>query len=123
MRIIPRRTDPLIELLVRFLIGGAMVAAFSFIGGLFTPKSFAGLWGAAPSVALATLALTISKSDTGYAAAEAHSMMGGAIAFFLYASCVSAILMKKKCSAMQATLGGMVVWFGCAAVLWRVWLR
>ncbi len=100
-----------------------MVAVFSFIGSLFTPKSFAGLWGAAPSVALATLVLTITKNGQGYAAAEAHSMIGGAIAFFLYATCVSVILMRKKCSAMQATLSCMVVWFGSAAALWLVWLR
>jgi hypothetical protein len=111
------------ELLLRFLIGGAVVAAFSFLGGLFSPKSFVGLFGAAPSVALATLALTASKNGKQYAAVEAHSMIGGAIAFFLYASCVSAVLMRKKFSAMQLTLGLMPVWFGSAFLLWLVWLR
>jgi len=32
------------------------VSAFAVIGDLFKPKSFGGLFGAAPSVALATLA-------------------------------------------------------------------
>ena len=42
------------ELLVRFVIGGLAVSSFAVVGDIFKPKSFAGLFGAAPSVALAT---------------------------------------------------------------------
>jgi hypothetical protein len=56
------------EAFVRFLIGGLFVSAFASIGGLFKPTSFGGLFGAAPSVALATLALTISKDGKAYVA-------------------------------------------------------
>jgi len=49
------------ELLVRFLVGGALVSVFALLGDLFEPKSFSGLFGAAPSVAIATLALTPSS--------------------------------------------------------------
>ena len=111
------------ELLLRFLIGGAAVAAFSFIGGLFLPKSFAGLFGAAPSVALATLAMTVFKNGKPYAAIEAHSMIGGAIAFFLYASVTSAVLMTRRFSTLRTTTACMTVWFGSAFVLWLAWLR
>ncbi len=111
------------EILLRFLIGGLMVAAFSFVGCLFTPKSFAGLFGAAPSVALATLALTVSKNGKQYAAVEAHSMIGGAIAFLLYASCASAVLLTRKFSTLKTTIACMTVWFASAFVLWLVWLR
>lgn len=100
-----------------------MVAAFSFIGCLFSPKSFAGLFGAAPSVALATLLLTVSRSGSHYAAIETRSMIGGAIAFFLYAFCVSLILMTKRFSALSATVSSMTVWFGGAFILWLVWVR
>jgi len=48
------------QILVRFLLGGAVVSAFAIIGDLLKPKSFAGLFGAAPSVALATLGLTVA---------------------------------------------------------------
>ena len=47
------------EILIRFLIGGVVVSVFAVIGDILKPKSFAGLFGAAPSVALATLGLTI----------------------------------------------------------------
>ena len=48
------------ELFLRFAIGGIVVSAFAVLGDSFKPKSFAGLFGAAPSLALATLALTIA---------------------------------------------------------------
>lgn len=111
------------EFVWRFLIGGAMVAAFSFIGCLFTPKSFAGLFGAAPSVALATLALTVSRNGKHYAAVEAHSMIGGSIAFLLYAASVCAVLLTRKFSTLHTTILCMAVWFGSAFCLWLVWLR
>jgi uncharacterized protein DUF3147 len=43
------------QILVRFLIGGVAVSAFAVLGDLLKPKSFAGLFGAAPSIALAAL--------------------------------------------------------------------
>ena len=43
------------EYLVRFLVGGVVVSAFAMFGDVLRPKSFAGLFGAAPAVALATL--------------------------------------------------------------------
>ncbi|MBV9438058.1 MAG: DUF3147 family protein, partial [Acidobacteria bacterium] len=63
------------DLVLRFVIGGLVVSAFALIGDLLKPKSFAGLFGAAPSVALATLTLTIFKDGKSYAAVEARSMV------------------------------------------------
>jgi len=59
-----------------FLIGGAVVSAFALLGDLFKPKSFAGLFGAAPSVALATVALTLSLEGARYVATEAFGAIG-----------------------------------------------
>ena len=79
-------------ILIRFLIGAVAVSIFAVLGDLFKPKSFAGLFGAAPSVALATLGLTVASEGSHFAVTEAGSMIAGAIAFFVYASCVSSIL-------------------------------
>jgi hypothetical protein len=68
------------EILIRFLIGGVVVSVFAVIGDILKPKSFAGLFGAAPSVALATLGLTIVSEGAAYVALEARSMLAGAIA-------------------------------------------
>jgi hypothetical protein len=42
-----------VELIVRFLAGGTIVALFALIGDVLKPQGFAGLFGAAPSGALA----------------------------------------------------------------------
>src|ERR1700735_4138700 len=85
-------------ILIRFLIGAVAVSIFAVLGDLFKPKSFAGLFGAAPSVALATLGLTVASEGSHFAVTEAGSMIAGAIAFFVYASCVSWILMRGRSS-------------------------
>lgn len=46
---------------VRFLVGGVVVLAFAMLGEMLRPKSFAGLFGAAPSVALATLGIAVHR--------------------------------------------------------------
>src|SRR5215469_15432404 len=48
------------NILWRFMLGGVMVSLFAFIGDIVRPKRFAGLFGGAPSAALATLALTVA---------------------------------------------------------------
>jgi Protein of unknown function (DUF3147) len=111
------------QLLFRFLIGGTLVSVFALIGDLLRPKSFAGLFGAAPSIALATLALTIATEGKEYAALEGRSMVAGAIAFFLYASIVSNVMMRYKPPALAATLTLIPVWFATVYGLWLVWLR
>lgn len=99
------------QIIIRFLIGGAVVSTFALIGDLLKPKSFAGLFGAAPSVALATLGLTIASEGAAYAAIEARSMMAGAAALFLYASLVSRIMMRHRIKALWVTLATMPIWF------------
>jgi hypothetical protein len=112
-----------IEIAIRFLIGGIVVSGFALIADLLKPKSFAGLFGAAPSVALATLGLTVVTDGPAYAGNEARSMMAGAIAFFVYASSVSWIMMHYKPKALWVTIGFMPLWVGVALGIWYVGLK
>jgi hypothetical protein len=98
------------EALARFLIGGLVVSAFAPVGGLFKPTSFAGLFGAAPSVALATLALTISKDSKVLAGTECRSMLAGAVGLCLYSILVSQLLSRFRLSALMATLSAVPLW-------------
>jgi hypothetical protein len=50
-----------LEYLLRFIAGGVVVSAFAVVGDILRPKSFAGLFGAAPSIALATILITLSQ--------------------------------------------------------------
>ena len=111
------------QIVIRFFVGGLVVSSFAIIGEILKPKSFAGLFGAAPSVALATLGLTVAAEGPLYAAAEARSMVVGAIAFFAYASLVSWILMRGKSAALKVTVAAMPLWFGLALGIWGYWLR
>jgi hypothetical protein len=98
--------------LTRFLIGGVVVSLFAVLGDVLRPKSFAGLFGAAPSIALASIGLTIRQDGEAYAALECLSMMLGAIAFFIYALLVSRVLRRYKPDALLATITLMPIWFG-----------
>jgi hypothetical protein len=49
------------QYLIRFFAGGLMVSAFAAVGDVVRPKSFAGLFGAAPSIAIATLLIALLK--------------------------------------------------------------
>ncbi len=113
----------MIQILIRFIIGGGVVSVFALIGDVLKPKSFAGLLGAAPSVALATLGLTVATEGAPYAAIEGRSMIAGAIAFFIFASLVSWILMRYSFRALWVTLGAMPFWFAVALGLWSVALK
>lgn len=110
-------------ILIRFLIGGVAVSLFAVLGDLFKPKSFAGLFGAAPSVALATLGLTVASDGKHYAAIEAKSMLAAALALFAYSSCVSWILMHSRLSALWVTIFSLPVWALLAFGMWYVWIR
>ena len=111
------------ELLIRFIAGGIFVSVFAMAGDLLRPKSFAGLFGAAPSVALATLILTIRTKGAAYAAIEGRSMLAGTVAFFIYASIASWVLMRYKPKALWVTLAAIPAWFGVAFGLWALLLR
>jgi uncharacterized protein DUF3147 len=111
------------QILIRFLIGGVVVSVFAVLGDVLKPKSFAGLFGAAPSVALATLALTVATEGAVYTATEARSMMAGAIAFFVYASLVSRIMMRYQLKALWVMIGSLPLWLGVAFGLWYLGLK
>lgn len=106
------------ELVFRFVIGGVVVSFFAVLGDMLRPKSFAGLFGAAPSVALATLAITTHKNGHYYAAEEANTMLLGAFAFLLYAGLTSFVLRRFKPSALVASFALLPVWFAVSLGSW-----
>jgi uncharacterized membrane protein (GlpM family) len=111
------------EILLRVIVGGVVVSVFALLGDLLKPKSFAGLFGAAPSVALATLVLTVMKDGKGYASTEARSMILGALAFVVYGCLVGRLLIRRRTPVLATTSVAFVVWFVCAFGLWFAWIR
>ncbi|MGX4773298.1 DUF3147 family protein [Bradyrhizobium guangdongense] len=105
------------EYLVRFIAGGVVVSAFAILGDMLKPKSFAGLLGAAPSVALATLGIAVVQHGTHYAAAASWTMIYGAAALACYSVAVCHLLMRFRFTALPATIIAFVVWLVVAFAL------
>ena len=102
------------EYLVRFIVGGVVVSAFAMLADVLRPKSFAGLLGAAPSVALATLGIAIYQHGSSYTALQSQAMMAGATALAVYSVVVCHLLVRTRLRALPATLLSLVVWLTAA---------
>jgi hypothetical protein len=99
------------EAAIRFVLGGLLVSVFAAIGTILRPPSFAGMFGSAPSVAIATLTLAFASKGPAYAAIESRSMILGSLGLVAYGISCRWVLGRPK----------MPVWAGAAAC-WLTWL-
>lgn len=106
------------DILLRVIVGGVVVSAFATIADMLKPKSFAGLFGAAPSVALASVILAVREHGASYTSIEARFMILGAAAFFIYASVASRLMFHRKWPALPVTGLALLLWLGTALGLW-----
>ena len=109
------------DLAIRFIAGGALVSAFSILGQVLRPKTFAGLFGAAPSVALTSLGLTIFAHGKAPALLEARSMLIGAIALVAYCGVCVRLTRRRNPNLWLDTTLAWIAWLVPALGLW--WLR
>ncbi len=101
------------EYIIRFLVGGLIVSLFAVVGGLFRPRSFSGIFSAAPTVALATLGLAFSKGEAAKIAIEGRSMIAGAVALGIYSLVTSYLLVKMSWHSLVATFLRCLVLLDC----------
>ena len=108
------------ELVIRFLLGGAVVSAFAATGELFKPKTFSGLFGAAPSVAIASLALAFHQHGADYVRTEAKGMLLGSVAMLVY--CVACVVVAKRRHLPMWLAAGLawIAWFAAAFALFAL---
>jgi hypothetical protein len=118
-----QRETLMVQLVFRFLVGGLIVSLFASLADVLKPKSFAGLFGAAPSVGLATLALTVAAEGKTYASIEARSMAVAALALLAYACITCRLMMRFRWRALPASVATLVVWMAISFGLWIVILR
>ncbi len=111
----------MLEYVIRFAAGGIIVSVFAMLGDLLRPKSFAGLFSAAPSVALASLGIVIATKGPDVAAIQARSMVFGAIALLFYSVLVCQLQMRWHMRALPATLLSLPVWLAISVGL-HFWL-
>lgn len=111
----------MLEIALRALLGGIMVLAFALVSEMFSPKRFSGIFSAAPSVALGSLAVTLVAKSASDVAAAGEGMLVGAIALLLY--CLVAVPALRSAGAVKGAGLALVVWCVVAVpavVLWGI---
>ncbi len=89
------------------------------LSDVLKPKAFAGLFAGAPSIAIASLALTAFMVGSAKASQAATSMIAGAVG--MVAFCVVAALLEKKAGAIVTSGIAWIAWAMCAGlVLWVI---
>jgi len=96
---------------LKALVGGFVVVGFSLIGQAGHPKRFAGLFSAAPSVAVASLAMTVVARGTDATLAYAQGMLIGSAGMVAYCL-VSLVLINR----LHALVGSSLAWLAWLAV-------
>jgi hypothetical protein len=111
------------ELAVRFLLGGIVVSLFAAASDVLKPRTLAGIFGAAPSVALASLWLSHRADGAAYVALESRSMIAGAVALLAYTAASSRAIRWTSVSPWASTIGLWALWLVVAFGLWALALR
>ena len=105
----------LVTLGVKGLAGGTLVVAFALLSEGLSPKRFAGLFGAAPAVAIAGLVITLLDKGAHAAHESSVGMIAGAAGMIAYAACVVPLLRRRRAS-VAATLA-LSAWLAVAALV------
>ncbi|MFE9309929.1 DUF3147 family protein [Streptomyces sp. NPDC088353] len=105
----------LLEIVLKPFIGGLLVVGFALVAEAVQPKRLAGIFAAAPSVALGGLILTVVFKGDLDAATAARGMVAGALAFTAY--CLVDVPALARFGAMRGSAAALVVWLATAAAI------
>jgi hypothetical protein len=110
----------LFEYLLRFIAGGNRGFRLRRIGRRVEAEKLC-RFGAAPSIALPTLLITLSHKVAPFAAVEGRSMILGAFALAAYSWSACLLLKKFMLASWLAATAALVVWFAVAFGSWALW--
>jgi uncharacterized membrane protein (GlpM family) len=102
-------------LAIKGLAGGTLVVAFALLSQGLEPKRFAGLFSAAPAVALAGLTVTLLDKGAHDAHQSAAGMIAGGVGMTVYAAAVIPLLRRTR--PAPASLSAIGVWTLMAAIV------
>jgi uncharacterized membrane protein (GlpM family) len=102
-------------LAIKALLGGSLVLVFALLAQSLDPKRFAGLFSAAPAVALAGLAVTLLDKGGHDAHQSSAGMIAGAAGMAVYAAAVIPLLHRTRASI--ASMVALGVWTATAALV------
>lgn len=100
-------------LLIRCLAGGLLVAAMSLLAEMIVPKRLAGVFAGMPSVAIASLLLTVIKRGPGPLPTLGVGMTVGALAFIAYVFTILALTTRfhPRLHPLPGSFLGWMAWF------------
>ena len=102
-------------LALKGLAGGCLVVAFAVLSEGLEPKRFAGLFGAAPAVAIAGLTIVLLDEGAHEAHLDSVGMVAGGVGMIAYAS--AAILLLRRMRAPTTAVVALAAWGTVAAVV------
>jgi uncharacterized membrane protein (GlpM family) len=102
-------------LALKAIAGGTLVLVFAAISEALAPKRFAGLFGAAPAVAIASLTITVLDKGDHDAHQSSVGMLAGAAGMIAYAAVVVPLLRRHP--ATRAAAVALSAWVAVAAVV------
>jgi uncharacterized membrane protein (GlpM family) len=104
-----------IAVIAKGLCGGALVVAFALLSEMVKPKRFAGLFGAAPAIAIAGLAITLVTKGAHDAREASTGMLAGCAG--MVACAAAAVLALKRMRPLLGALLSVGVWCVVAALV------
>lgn len=114
-------TRDIVVIAIKAVAGGSLVVVLSLLGEVLRPKWFAGLFSAAPSVAIASLTVTLVDKGAGVASQAALGMVCGAVGFVVFAACARPLL--DRFHAALASAMACLGWGVAATVAYLVVIR
>ena len=106
--------DELVVTGIKALNGGLFVVGFALLGEIAVPKRFAGLFSAAPSIALANLAAIVIAKGHADAQRRATGMVVGALAMAV--ACAVGVVLVRRYGARRGSVALCGLWLGLAEV-------
>ncbi|WP_214105497.1 DUF3147 family protein [Acrocarpospora catenulata] len=103
-------------IVARGLLGGLLVMVFAMAGETVTPKRFAGIFAAAPAVALAGMTVTVLDQGSRPLAESALGMIAGSVALVAY--CAVAVPLVRSLGALAGSVTALAVWAAVAGAGW-----
>jgi uncharacterized membrane protein (GlpM family) len=102
-----------LQVLTKAIFGGTLVVLFAVFAETLGPKRFAGMFAAAPSVALASLAVTVITKGPIDARRSCAGMLAGAAGFVAY--CLLAPAAMRRWGSLRGAGAALAGWFIVAA--------
>jgi uncharacterized membrane protein (GlpM family) len=104
-----------LTVVIKAVAGGSLVVAFAVLSETLGPKRFAGLFGAAPAVAIAGLTVVLATKGAHDARENCIAMIAGAVGMLAYAAAATRLIRSQH--AVVGPAVGLLAWAAPTAVI------